>query len=214
MMRHEKLKLKVCGMKFHENILGISEVGPDYMGFIFYPQSPRFVGAGFEVPKLPNSIKRVSVFVNETEEGIRTKNRQIGAHVVQLHGQENATLCATLKSEGITVIKAFAMHPGFDFDQLTPYEQTVDFFLFDTKGAQPGGNATSFDWKLLRRYHQRIPFFLSGGLNKNNIQQLNEVLSMNLHALDINSGVEVSPGLKDRNGVAAVKKWIDDLNNS
>lgn len=214
MMRDRKVKLKVCGMKFHENIQSISEVQPDYMGFIFYPMSPRFVGEAFSAPNISPHIQMVGVFVNEEEENILRKSRLLGSDVVQLHGQESATLCGRLQEQGKTVIKAFAMHPHFDFELLTPYEHVVDYFLFDTKGKQPGGNAFSFDWSLLKQYHQRIPFFLSGGLNKHNIAQLNEVLSMNLHALDINSGAEVSAGLKDKSEVAAIKRWLDDLNNS
>lgn len=209
----KKLKLKICGMKQPENIREVAALRPDYMGFIFYEKSPRFVGADFQVPALDPAIKRVAVFVDETQETMMTQSGSIGARTLQLHGNEAPEVCGSLRAKGYEVIKAFSVDETFDFHTLEAYEGAVDYFLFDTKGKLPGGNARAFDWSLLKQYHQRVPFFLSGGLNNENIHQLTFLSAMNLHALDVNSGVETSPGLKSRASVETMKQWVTTYNS-
>jgi len=192
------IAIKICGMRDRENILEVASLGPQYLGFIFYPRSPRFVGDDFRIPfKLPMSIKRVGVFVNAPNSEIQQKATSIGLDFIQLHGNESPEQCAELKAAELGVIKVFSVDKNFKFDVTTPYKKVVDYFLFDTKGKHYGGNATTFDWSILKKYDQQIPFFLSGGLSPENVSSLGDVLKMNLHALDLNSGVEVSPGLKN-----------------
>lgn len=199
-------------MRRPENIREVAALRPDYMGFIFYEKSPRYVGVDFQVPEHDRSVKRVAVFVDEKEESMRKRGSSLGAHAVQLHGSETPAVCGNLRAAGFEVIKAFSVDDGFNFDSLLPYENLVDYFLFDTKGKHPGGNAKSFDWKLLQNYHQRVPFFLSGGLNKDNVQNLAELAGMNLHALDVNSGVESSPGIKNPVDVEVMKGIVTAYN--
>ena len=116
---------------------------------------------------------------------------------VQLHGNESPAQCDELKATGLGVIKVFSIDDDFNFELTKPYRKVVDYFLFDTKGKYYGGNAKTFNWKILERYDQEIPFFLSGGLSPENVNALGDIVKMNLHALDLNSGVEISPGLKD-----------------
>lgn len=198
-----KIKLKVCGMRDHDNITAVSLYAPDYMGFIFYSKSPRFVGQDFRLPEnFPDNITPVGVFVNEELEVMIKAASQLHTRVLQLHGNESVEMCAQLKDSGYTVVKVFSVDEAMDFSTVKPYEQVVDYFLFDTKGKYYGGNAKTFSWEILNRYDQQVPFFLSGGLSPENIEGISMLKGMNLYAIDINSGAEVSPGVKD---VAKIK---------
>ena len=192
------MKLKVCGMRDEVNIAEVASLRPDYMGFIFYPNSKRYVGDNFIVPEtLPSEIARVGVCVDEEKNVILQKAAVSQLRYVQLHGSETAEFCADLKANGFGVIKAFGVDIRFDFNDLAPYRHVVDFFLFDARGEMAGGNGITFDWSCLQRYDQKIPFFLSGGISPENIIDVRDLNNMNLHAIDINSGVEIKPGMKD-----------------
>ena len=185
-------------MRDAENIAAVGSLSPQYMGFIFYPKSPRFVGESFDIPaNLPASIKRVGVFVNESNAVIIAKYKSLKLDFVQLHGNESPAQCDELKAIGVGVVKVFSVDDDFNFELTKPYRKVVDYFLFDTKGKYYGGNAKTFDWKIIERYDQEIPFFLSGGLSPENVNALGDIVKMNIHALDLNSGVEIRPGLKD-----------------
>jgi len=200
-----KVKIKICGMREAENIRQVADLYPDYMGFIFYEPSPRYVGLDFHVPgTLNSSINRVGVFVNQSEEVVKMTIDKHQLHFVQLHGDESPSFCDALKVAGVGVIKVFRVGEDFDFAHTKQFEAVADFFLFDTRGKRYGGNSIPFDWKLLTQYNQAVPFFLSGGISNENIRQLKDLSSMNIHALDINSGVEDRPGLKNVNKIAEI----------
>ena len=205
----DRIHLKICGMRDAENILSVAELQPDYMGFIFYPTSKRFVGSQFEIPELlPKSIKRVGVFVNEmTKEILRLTNNH-DLDFIQLHGGESVRQCAALKENGLGVIKVFSVDNHFDFKEVKPYKGTIDYVLFDTKSEYYGGTGRTFDWNSINKYDQQIPFFLSGGLNATNLEKTNDLVNMNLHALDINSGVEISPGVKSVDKIVEFKNIL------
>lgn len=198
-MTHDKtIALKVCGMRDHLNIAQVAAIGLQYMGFIFYPKSPRFVGNDFSLPdSLPASVKKVGVFVNEMNDVILTKSHALVLDFVQLHGNESPEQCRQLRSAGLKLIKAFPVDDDFDFEVTRLYRDSVEYFLFDTKGKYFGGNAIPFNWNILKRYDQSKPFFLSGGLSPENIEHIKHLDKLNIHALDLNSGVELSPGLKN-----------------
>jgi phosphoribosylanthranilate isomerase len=203
------MKLKVCGMKDRDNILEVAALGIDYVGFIFYAKSPRYVGEEFELPAgFPQGIKRVGVFVNEDVEKMLNLGKRLKLDYFQLHGHEPVEVCKRLKEEGYGVIKVFSVGDDFDFSITGPYTAVVDYFLFDTKGKYYGGNAQVFNWELLRKYGQQVPFFLSGGLNPDNLAGLSALEGMNIHALDVNSGVELSPGVKDVEKIKALKSRL------
>jgi phosphoribosylanthranilate isomerase len=211
----EKVKLKICGMRDAENIQRVASLQPDMMGFIFYVKSPRYVGEQFKLPEdFPPSIKRVGVFVNESSERVRQLVNALALDYVQLHGNEYVEQCEALRDGRIKVIKVFSVDDQFDFERTRPYEGVADFFLFDTKGKYYGGNAQPFDWSVLKKYNQRIPFFLSGGLNPGNVADaIAATQGMNLFALDINSGVEESPGVKDLNKIKSLKEIFNETLN-
>ncbi len=194
----DHLKIKVCGMRDQENIREVAALGPDYMGFICFSSSPRYVGEDFKIPAgLPRDIKKVGVFVNETIANVVRLSTKHGFDMVQLHGTESVEMCKELRQRELVVIKVFPMHDLFDFDQLTSFKGVVDYFLFDTKGPFHGGNGVTFDWNILNKYDQEIPFFHSGGISPASIKSIPDLKGMKVHALDLNSGVEQSPGLKD-----------------
>jgi phosphoribosylanthranilate isomerase len=208
MAEGRSIALKVCGNR--DNIAEVASLNPDYMGFIFYEPSPRYVGVGLKIPTdLPKTIKKVGVFVNEEEETIKRIVTDLKMDFVQLHGHESVEDCRVLKEFGVGVIKVFSIDTTFDFDTTMLYEGAADFFLFDTKGKFYGGNAIPFDWNLLANYHQRVPFFLGGGLSLENSFAVKNLSTMNLHAIDVNSGVENSPGNKNIARIEAVIKILN-----
>jgi phosphoribosylanthranilate isomerase len=194
------MKLKICGMKYPDNILELGTLLPDYMGFIFWEKSARYFEA--VIPDLPKSIKKVGVFVQAAQEEILKKIAQYDLQAVQLHGQESVEFCQDLKDKidpTIEIIKVFSVDATFDFEMLKPFEAVCDYFLFDTKGKLPGGNGTTFDWKVLENYPSSKPFFLSGGIGINEMDAVTEISKTDLpiYAMDVNSKFELEPGLKN-----------------
>ena len=194
------MKLKICGMKYPDNILEVGSLLPDYMGFIFWEKSARYFDG--TMPDLPKSIKKTGVFVNETIPVILEKVEKYDLQAIQLHGHESAEFCLELKNKletSIEIIKVFSADENFDFNVLKPFETVCDYFLFDTKGKLPGGNGTTFDWSILKNYPSTKPFFLSGGIGIEELNDINEILKTNLpiYAIDINSKFEIEPGLKN-----------------
>jgi phosphoribosylanthranilate isomerase len=198
------MKVKICGMKYPDNILEVSSFLPDYMGFIFWEKSSRYFDG--IIPTLPSSIKKVGVFVNETLPIIIQKVLKHDLQAVQLHGKESVDFCQELRSQlpkGIEIIKVFSIQDEFDFSALKPFEEFCDYFLFDTKGKLPGGNGTTFDWTVLKKYPSTKPFFLSGGIGLEELEAVQEITKTNLpvYAIDVNSKFEIEPGLKKINDV-------------
>jgi len=200
------LKIKVCGLKYPENIKQLFDYQPDYMGFIFYSKSPRycpgFIGKDM-MRHFPEPIQKVGVFVNENMQNILNIVSDYSLNLVQLHGNESVELCAGFKQKGISVIKAFQIDNDFDFKIVVPYKAYCDYFLFDTKSINYGGSGISFDWNKLKEYDNEKPFYLSGGIDINSIEEIMQLKNLNLFALDINSKFETKPGLKDVESVAA-----------
>ncbi len=193
-------KIKVCGMKYTDNIRQLAALLPDFMGFIFYAKSPRYMAdtlAPETLKKLPKAIKKVGVFVNETTEKMIELAQLYALDYLQLHGDESVVQCQELQTEGFKIIKAFQMDKVFDFEIMEGYKPYCDLFLFDTKTKKYGGSGNSFDWNILKKYDNEKPFLLSGGISEENIEAIGKLDKYNMHAIDINSGVEVSPGLKD-----------------
>lgn len=204
------MKLKVCGMREADNIQEVSNLKPDFMGFIFYPESPRFVGENF-TPRATKDVARVGVFVNETTESILTKVKVHQLNFVQLHGSETVEQCQELKRYNTLIIKAFSIGNEIDLSLLKTYQSAVDLFLFDTKGKYFGGNATKFNWQLLHEYNLNTPFFLSGGIGPDDIENIASLSHSMLYAIDVNSGVEISPGLKDVNKIKTIKSKLHTI---
>lgn len=182
-------------MKFPKNILEVGALQPDYMGFIFYPKSKRYVGADFSsksLEKLSENIKKVAVFVNEDVNRIIAIQKQFSFDFVQLHGNESVAECEILKESNISVIKVFSVDNYFNFNEVVAYEKVCDYFLFDTKTPKYGGSGKTFDWELLENYTLSKPFILSGGLSIHNIGKIKLKEYPMLIGLDFNSKLEDS----------------------
>ncbi|OUJ72631.1 phosphoribosylanthranilate isomerase [Hymenobacter crusticola] len=195
-----KLRIKVCGMKFAENIAEVAMLEPDFLGFIFVSSSSRYVADILDprqLRALPLNIKRVGVFVNETSATILRLAGQYGLDLVQLHGEEKPEQCAELQATGLPVMKAFPVGETFDFATLMPYVSSCTYFLFDTKTDLRGGSGHTFDWSLLESYPLSIPYFLAGGIELSHLPKLQELQLPGLFAVDLNSRFETAPGLKN-----------------
>ena len=215
------LRIKVCGMRDATNVAELLTLPIDFMGLIFYPPSPRFVEAGAQVPMQQKvGIHRVGVFVDAPLEEVIEKVDRFALDMVQLHGQESLFYCQQLQKKGIPIIKAFAVHDRFQFSITKAYELVCDYFLFDTKGAQPGGNGTSFNWALLDAYEGQLPFFLSGGIRPDMAESIIAFEHPQLFGIDINSGFESRPGMKAMDKITqflqaidSKESTLDDYNN-
>lgn len=188
-------------MRNSENIAGLLNLKPDFIGFIFYDKSKRFV-ANFPQIEIPEGIKKVGVFVNETIDEVLKKVVDYQLDCVQLHGNESIEYCQILRhselvSESFEIIKAFSVDDEFDFSKINKYQRDCDYFLFDTKGKNHGGNGIKFNWELLQKYSGKTPFLLSGGITKNEVEEIKKLKHPAFFGIDINSGFELEPGLKN-----------------
>lgn len=191
-----KLSVKVCGMRYAENIKSVENLGyVDIMGFIFYNKSPRHVNQDIEY--LPRNCKRAGVFVNDNLDNILKLSDKLELSHVQLHGSESPEFCDKLSQYGINIIKAFSIGSIKDLDYSTRYEGTCDLYLFDSKTCLPGGSGKTFNWSLLNRYNGKTRFFLSGGIGVDSVEQLKKFNHSRLAGIDLNSRFETAPALKD-----------------
>lgn len=200
--------LKVCGMREEENIREVAELPIDWMGFIFYPPSSRFVSI---LPHfLPEPEMRTGVFVNENIQRMLQIASYFGLRNIQLHGDESPTLCALLRQQGYRVVKAINIRSEVDIERVRDYESVCDYALFDTPCAQRGGSGKKFDWKLLEQYDGKLPFLLSGGIGPGDIEALQEFVHPQLAGYDLNSRFEKRPAYKD---AALLKSFIQQIRN-
>ena len=194
------MKLKVCGMKYLENMKAVIKLSPDFLGFIFYSGSPRCMAGTLkpdDVACIPSHIKKAGVFVDETISAILDNVHRYELDLVQLHGQESPEFCKKIKKAGPGVIKVFHIGDAMDWRTLDDYTDHVDYFLFDTKSKNYGGTGKSFNWEVLKSYDADIPYFLSGGVGLDNIGMIREMAIKQPFALDVNSRFEVAPGNKN-----------------
>ena len=192
-----KLRIKVCGMKNTQNRQEVEKLDVDFLGYIFYAASKRFVGKNPE-PGLFNSEKpKVGVFVDENAFEILALAKNLGFEWIQLHGKENPKTCQLLKRQGLKIIKAFNVDENFNFSNTLPYEKVANFFLFDTKTKNHGGSGEKFNWNILEKYEGHIPFFLSGGIGPEDVERIKEINHAKLTGVDLNSGFEDEPGVKN-----------------
>jgi phosphoribosylanthranilate isomerase len=205
------ISVKVCGLSNPLNILAVAGAGPDFLGFVFYPGSPRFAGRNLDPVKLrevAGGMTKVGVFVNESPEHMLDLADSFGFKLVQLHGNEPVSSCEALKKAGFSVIKAFGLVEGFDFRRMIPFVPVCDYFLFDTKTKHHGGTGKKFNWDILSRYTFDIPFFLSGGIGPGDTDAIREFTHPAFYGVDINSRFETEPGMKNIDQVTSFIKAI------
>lgn len=210
------LLIKVCGMKYSENIRQTDLLKPDIMGFIFYEKSQRYVES---VPEyLPVYCKRAGVFVDQNMDFILSKANEYKLNIIQLHGSESPDICNELTQKGFDVIKVF--HIPVESTSLSdekssyinsitaPYEGKCNYFLFDTSCREYGGSGKAFDWNIIKSYSGKTPFLLSGGISPEKLEELECFNHENWAGIDINSRFETSPGLKN---IKLLKQFITDF---
>ena len=205
------MKIKVCGLRDPENIAAVAGLGPDYLGFVFHPASPRFAGQ----PELGEWIQAntdlvadqelVGVFVNAEVDYILNAVHDFRLDWIQLHGDESPGYCHELKLlwsvntlRKARIAKAFSISPDFDFRRTDAYVGSCGMFVFDT-GGQPaaGGTGKKWDWNKLSEYNGPVPFLLSGGIGPGDAEAINRLNYPQLRGVDVNSRFESAPGIKD-----------------
>jgi phosphoribosylanthranilate isomerase len=200
-----KLRIKVCGMKYTQNRQEVEKLDVDFLGYIFYGPSKRFVGETPESGLFNSEKPKVGVFVDENAFEIMALAKNLGFEWVQLHGKENPKTCQMLKRQGLKIIKAFSVDENFDFETTEPYEKVANYFLFDTKTENHGGSGQKFSWAVLEKYEGHIPFFLSGGIGPDDVESILKINHPKLTGVDLNSGFEDEPGVKN---IEKLEKFI------
>ena len=216
-----RLKIKVCGITDIKQAIALEAVGVDYIGFIFYAPSKRYVLKKLSLADLnsflPAHAKKVGVFVNEPIDNLVQLVKEAGLNMIQLHGDEDLSYYEQLKLSlanaslaQVKLIKVFRV--GAKMPELTIFENSADYYLFDTDSKMYGGTGAHFNWELLKGNTIGKPYFLSGGIGPNDIGGI-EVMEktkagMDLFALDINSQFEIEPGIKN---LEKIKTFIDAL---
>ena len=208
------IKIKICGIKTAPILDCCNKLGVNYCGLIFYKKSPRNISIKqavnlIDIQKKNNTIT-VGVFVNHNINDLIELIKVTDLKYVQLHGNENNNYISKLKNKNnLTVIKAISVQNENDLQQTKLYSK-ADFLLFDYKSKKnelPGGNAKSFNWLILKDKNITKPWFISGGINKKNINKLLENITP--YGIDISSGVEVRPGIKNINKIKEIVKIIN-----
>lgn len=207
------MKIKVCGNRDLNQLKELANIGVDYAGLIFYPQSPRYVLkkiTGKDVRDLNLSVTKVGVFVNASEEEIMQQVEDFSLDMVQLHGDETATFCSRI-SDQIKVIKAFRIadvEANIDW-VVKEYDEVCDYYLFDKANAGLyGGTGEKFNWNLLENSVIGKPFFLSGGISSEDAQALKTFRHPFFYGVDVNSRFEIEPGIKD---MILLKEFVQQL---
>jgi len=211
------MRIKVCGMTLPEQVNALDEIGVDFAGFIFYPKSPRYAGQKISPEKMrqiKGRIAKVGVFVNMQYDELMKTVESYRLDMVQLHGDETAFFCEKVANY-VTVVKAFRLSENDPLDWMVrPFHESCDMFMYDTMGAGYGGTGKKFDWNVLKQASLDKLYFLSGGIEPGDEQQLKdfakEDAGKKLFAIDINSRFEVTAGVKDMNKVA---EFVNNLRN-
>ena len=208
------MNIKVCGITQLKQLQQLEGLNIDFAGLIFYKDSPRYIGDKIDKAALKNSdfdLKKVGVFVNPEMIDVLDAIEDYGLDVVQLHGTESAEMCEDLSTE-VEVIKVFSVDTKSNIDEMiAEYDTVCDYYLFDTAGKDFGGNGEKFDWKILTKAKIEKPFFISGGINVDDIAALKKFKHPDFFGVDINSRFEKESGVKD---MALVLQFKQGLKNS
>jgi phosphoribosylanthranilate isomerase len=195
--------IKICGLKTEETVLRAVELGASHIGFIFFPKSPRNIepsDAGKLADLVRGRAKVVAVTVNADNDELDEIIDLLNPDILQLHGSESPERVLTIKAiYGLPVMKVFSIREADDLRQIEAYEGLSDRFLLDAKAPEgsdlPGGNGIPFDWSMLEALDDSVDYMLSGGINEENVADA--VTMTRCSGIDISSGVESVPGVKD-----------------
>lgn len=212
-MNERKPKIKICGITNLEDARYASGKFVDYLGFIFYEKSPRYIEsakAGAIINWLEGPEK-VGVFVNQSIDEVNQIAKESGLDLVQLHGNESVEYCELIDKP---IIKVLHITPETSTEklkeQVEAYVEVVEYLLFDTKtDALWGGTGKTFDWKILSELSNKTPFFVAGGLNVDNVQ--NAIETNSPYAVDVSSSLEEEPGIKDYDKIDALMDVMNSI---
>jgi len=202
------VRIKICGITRVEDAFTAVKAGADALGFVFYKKSPRYITpskARRIIESLPPFISITGVFVNEKQGAISDIAGFCALDAIQLHGDEDCHECHRLKRYGLKIIKGFRVGESFNFEAVQAYK--VNAYLFDAYDKDGfGGTGKAFRWELLKGLKSRVPVILSGGLTPDNVREA--VQAVDPYAVDVSSGVEKEPGIKDPE---LVRRFIQNL---
>ena len=201
--------IKVCGITNSTQFNWLANKGIEMIGLNFYPKSKRYVSLPMAGISTLSKAKKVGVFVNPELSYLLDKVDEYNLALVQLHGSESAEFCEEV-ANNVPIIKAFGVDKDFSFADTQAYLNTVDYFLFDTKTVGYGGSGKKFNWHKLSEYQFDKPFLLSGGIQLEDMPEINGLLFPALVGIDINSGFEISPGNKDLDKIYTLLKLRED----
>lgn len=200
------MELKVCGLKFKENITEVLRACPDYIGLIFYEKSPRFIDdLELDFVRTISGAKKVGVFVNSDSTFVLSSVEMYGLDLIQLHGDETIDEVRELHTKGLEIIKVFSVKDRLP-DNWKAFKPFAKYFLFDTSTTKFGGSGQHFDWNILQEVTH--PFFLSGGIQAEDMENIKKLQLSNLIGIDVNSRFELSAGMKDVEKVKKVKQLL------
>ena len=204
--------IKVCGMRDKDNIRAVENLDIYIMGFIFYNKSSRYFYDGGSSENIPHKCKRAGVFVNMDIDEIDDIAKEMQLNYIQLHGDETPSFCREVKERGYSVIKAFHIETEHDLSSIDKeYHNNCDLLLFDTKCSGYGGSGKQFDWNILNNYAGPTPFFLSGGLGIENLDNVKNFKNKYFMGVDLNSKFESSPGIKE---IKLLEQYITEIQKS
>jgi phosphoribosylanthranilate isomerase len=203
--------VKICGLSTLESVAAASSGGAKFVGFVFYPPSPRNLTPEQASPlaaSVPAGITRVGVFVDPDDELLARVLAKSPLDLIQLHGEEAPERVASIKQKfGKRAMKAIKVAGAADLDAAPRYFGVADWLMFDARplkeSTRPGGNALAFDWELLHKRRWPLPWMLSGGLNPGNLGEAARISGAT--AVDVSSGVESRPGVKD---IAKIREFL------
>jgi phosphoribosylanthranilate isomerase len=208
------ISVKICGLTDAKAVATAVDAGANFIGFVFYRRSPRFVSiesAAELTSGVPRSATSVGLFVDPTDSQIEKTLKKIRLGMLQLHGKETPVRVAAIRKKfNVPVMKAIGVATRADVLSASDYQGVADWLMFDAKpvpsATRPGGNATAFDWALMKTFHGALPWMLAGGLTSKNVADA--VKASGARTVDVSSGVETSPGVKSPAKIRAFIKAV------
>jgi len=209
--------VKICGLTGPQDVVAAADAGARYVGFVFFPKSPRNVSvqqAKALAAEVPFGVAKVALTVNADDALLDEITQNVAIDILQLHGSESVARVAQIKARtGLPVMNAIGISDADDLQKIVDYGRVADMLLVDAKPPKnadlPGGNGLAFDWRLLAGRKWAVPWMLAGGLTPDNVQQAIQLTGA--RQVDVSSGVESAPGVKDPAKVAAFVSAAQDI---
>ena len=212
----KEISIKICGLTQEKDVLEASSLGIDFLGFVIVEESSRYVTINRLkklLKEIPSTIRTVALLVNPENDIVEKIVNEVKIDFLQLHGEESPERVLEIsKNCKIPIIKAIGIKRKDDIKKIRSYENIVDYVLLDAKPESqkslPGGNGIAFDWKILKGFNVKKPWFLAGGLNSDNVSSAISITGANM--VDVSSGVEVEPGIKSIEKISSFVRRVNE----